>query len=286
MKSQSSYTPIILIGAARSGTKMLRDVIGSHQDIAKIPFDINFVWKYNNEKISHDVLNPKQLSQSTNNFIHKYFDKFAADKPFLIEKTVSNSLRIDFVRSVFPNAKFIYLLRDGRDVVESVVRQWGQSPPNSYLFEKLKSFPVLRTLSYGFSYGMDLLKIKILGKPSSSYVWGVKYPGYEKDLSEDKIFKFCAIQWKACIESSEKQIKNIDADKLFKVKYEDFVKNPKESLKSISSFIGVSPNFDADKISKISAKNIGKSFKNLTSQQQKEVVDIINPVLEEHGYVQ
>lgn len=284
MNHQTSYTPIILIGAARSGTKLLRDVIGSHEAIAKIPFDINFVWKFDNEKISHDFLLPKNLTLAANKFINKYFEKFAGDKSFLIEKTVSNTLRIDFVKEVFPNAKFIYLTRDGRDVVESVARQWGTAPNNSYLLQKVKTFPLLKSLSYGIGYGMDLIKIKVLGQPSKSYVWGVKYPGYEKDLEEDSILEFCAKQWKACVENSEDRIKTIDSKNLLHIKYEDFVKNPIEQLTQIESFLGLKSPIDRSITKTINSSNIGKGFKKLSAEDQEKVLKIISPTLTQLKY--
>ena len=36
---------VIVLGAARSGTKMLRDAIAANNGGFKVPYDINYVWR-------------------------------------------------------------------------------------------------------------------------------------------------------------------------------------------------------------------------------------------------
>lgn len=42
----------------------------------------------------------------------------------LVEKTPANSLRIPFLASLFPDAKFIFLMRRGEDVISSLMEGW------------------------------------------------------------------------------------------------------------------------------------------------------------------
>ena len=60
--TSTPYRPIILLGAARSGTKLLRDVIATHPNIGKVPYDINYIWRLGNEFIPHDELEPEQAT--------------------------------------------------------------------------------------------------------------------------------------------------------------------------------------------------------------------------------
>ena len=54
----------------------------------------------------------------------KYFNKAAKDKEFMFEKTPANCLRIDFMKSIFPDAKFIFIERNKVDVIKSMVNKW------------------------------------------------------------------------------------------------------------------------------------------------------------------
>jgi len=275
---------ILLIGAARSGTKMLRDIISNHSSINKVPFDINYVWKYGNEHITHDALDASHTNNKSTSFIRSYLSKRKKDNSFLVEKTVSNTLRVDFVYKIFPKAKFIHLTRDGRDVVESVSRQWGISPSNKYLLEKLKTFPASKVLSYGANYARDLIKINVLGKPSNKYVWGVKYPNYEEDLITKNTLQFCAIQWLNCIAIAEKQFQNIPSENVLDIRYEKFVTDPRACLAHIQEFIGVQSQLDNSQLASITPSNIGKGFQKLNLNQQGDILKIIEPTLEKLKY--
>jgi hypothetical protein len=49
----------------------------------------------------------------------------ATGRPFLVEKTPSHLHRIDLIRELVPDARFIVPVRDGRDVVASIARRSG-----------------------------------------------------------------------------------------------------------------------------------------------------------------
>src|SRR2546430_7511188 len=57
-----SFQPVIVIGAARSGTKLLRDCLGTADEFAVVPYDINYLWRLGNEQFPNDELTPEQLT--------------------------------------------------------------------------------------------------------------------------------------------------------------------------------------------------------------------------------
>ena len=116
--------PIVIIGAARSGTNMLRDVLTNIHGIGTWPCDeINYVWRDGNARYPTDELLPRHATARVKHFIRKKFKQMAQglNCRILIEKTCANSLRVPFVNEIFPHARFIFLIRDGRDVVASEV---------------------------------------------------------------------------------------------------------------------------------------------------------------------
>ncbi len=144
MDTQQIQDPIIILGAARSGTKILRDTIAAHPSISSIPYDINFVWKYGLYHIRHDELTPNDLTERGKKFIHSFFSRFDSKNldTRIIEKTVSNTVRVEFVQKIFPNCQFIHLIRDGRDVAVSSMIQW-QAPLNRRLSKNAVFWPIL-----------------------------------------------------------------------------------------------------------------------------------------------
>lgn len=276
-----SYQPIILIGAGRSGTKIIRDVLGSHPDIDIVPYDVNYIWRIGTDQAENDALDT-QIDPINRKRIIQQFNKFSSGSAFLLEKTVSNSLRIPYVLNVFPNAKFIHLIRDGRDVTESVLRQWGEVREASYIFRKLKTFPIRYAFSYLLDYGMNWLKFGLLKTGKAHYIWGVRYPGYKEDLESLSTLEVCAKQWKICVETSDRQLKSLSQDNVLNVRYEEIVSEPDRILTRISRFIGTkSDHFDSQKLN---PKNINKYKSVFNEKQLEQVINIIGPTLIQHSY--
>ena len=56
-------------------------------------------------------------------YIRKRFDSLANRQKldFVVEKTCANSLRVDFIEQVVPEAQFLFIYRNGLDVVASAL---------------------------------------------------------------------------------------------------------------------------------------------------------------------
>lgn len=117
---------------------------------------------------------------------HKY--KFKPNAQIIGDKTTFNTLRLDWIHKVYPNAKFINLIRDGRDVLSSYLRsglennvqlitwKWNQSliraqsfkkknkNKNTYLeikYEDLVSFPQHTCDNISDFLGINSINIKL-----------------------------------------------------------------------------------------------------------------------------
>ena len=281
---QSKSTKIFLIGAARSGTKLVRDTISLHPRVAKIPYDINYIWKMGNENIPHDELLRNDLDKKSTNRIVNYINKQDNGNPYLIEKTVSNCLRVPFINEVFPDSKYIHLVRDGVDVVESSFRQWNSGPNFSYILNKAFSFPVALAPNYAISYFFSILS-SIFDVSKKSKVWGPKYKGIEEDLQTYDLIEVCAIQWAKCVESSIQGLKSIKPRKVLQVKYEDFVEHPQKYINIIFDFVNIHHfRLSDDEKLNISRRNIGKGYRNLKSEQINKIKPLINELMLELNY--
>ena len=59
----SERSPVFIIGAARSGTKFLRDVLAASPEVACVPYDVNYIWRYKNENYPHDALAVESITK-------------------------------------------------------------------------------------------------------------------------------------------------------------------------------------------------------------------------------
>ncbi|MFO7608153.1 MAG: sulfotransferase, partial [Candidatus Krumholzibacteriia bacterium] len=122
--SSGAAGPVVIIGAARSGTKILRSMLAAHPSLSAVPFDINYVWMARHQGRRDDELVAADATPAACRFIREYLGNFAAPGTRVVEKTVGNTLRVPFVDRVFPDAVYIHLVRDGRDVAASARVQW------------------------------------------------------------------------------------------------------------------------------------------------------------------
>ncbi len=287
MVDQFPFRPIILIGAARSGTKMLRDTIALHPQIDKIPYDINYIWRLGNENLPHDELTPDMATQEVIHRIRKQFLHYhSPGSPFLIEKTVGNTLRPLFVNKVLPEAVFIHLIRDGRDVVESVYRQWLAPPDWPYIAKKAMSFPITQAFGYAWSYAKTTLIKAMFPKKHQAGTWGPRYKGIDDDVASKDLLTVCAIQWRRSVEKALDQLAQIDNDRIFTIRYESFVSEPRAHLLELAAFIGMDDGFYSEvNLEHVSNRNIGKGMQNLAPDQIDTVMNIIAPTLQRLGYI-
>ena len=98
---------VIVIGAARSGTKFLRDILAAGKGVAAVPYDVNYVWRFGAESVPDDCLDPAQVTDKQRRFIRRTLPALAHMKQgeVLVEKTVSNALRVAYVEAVLPQAR-------------------------------------------------------------------------------------------------------------------------------------------------------------------------------------
>lgn len=281
------FQSIFLIGPARSGTKILRDVIAAHPAIDRVPFDVNYIWRLGNENLPHDELTPDLLTLPIAQRIARRLAAYHQGAPCLIEKTVSNCLRIPFLDALYPEARYIFLIRDGRDVVESVYRQWLVPADWKYLLEKARTYPLLDAPGYALSYALNFLRKRVFrSTASSATTWGPRYEGIDRDVAARDLTEICAIQWVRCIEKAQESLRRVDPERQITIRYEEFVASPKQHFEKIAQFLNIdhTPYHSTDLLASISAKNIGKGWLRLTETQRSLIRPIIQSTLTSFGY--
>jgi len=281
--------PVFIIGAARSGTKMLRAAIASSQEFVFFPYDINYIWKYGNYHINHDELTPSNLNQDIIDYIHKQFSKLAKNQKNkkILEKTVSNSLRIDFIKAVFPSCKLIHIIRDGRDVAESARRCWMSPPDIKYIIKKAIKFPIKDSALYAYQYVKNYLNL-FLSSEKKTVSWGPRFKGIDELLQKYSLIEICGMQWLRCVKSALESLEKLGSEEYIQVKYEDLVSNPQHELIKIINFLKIKNHelVEDFAIRNITSKNVGKWKTNLSREDKELLIRHIEPMLIKLGYVE
>ena len=89
-------------------------------------------WRTRRHRGLPSVFTWEQFDEQMRGFVDAAYTAVLAGKPgarIVLDKNPSNSLHVETIRRLVPRAKFIHLLRDGRDVAASLVRagrsEWG-----------------------------------------------------------------------------------------------------------------------------------------------------------------
>lgn len=275
---------VILIGAARSGTKLLRDSLGAQAGICVVPYDVNFIWRLGHEGRTSDELGAGDASDRITSSVRRHLDRWW-NGPVLVEKTVSNTLRVPFVDAIYPDAKFVHLLRDGFDVVESAYRQWLSPPDWRYLVHKLRRFPPTIAPRYVLRAGVDSVARQLSQKDKRTVpVWGPAYAGIEADLQADGVLTTCARQWRVCVETALRDLAALPEHRHLEVRYESFVDAPQRHLAEIAAFAGAPAEDITLEGLNIRATEKGKGLRKLSEAQAAAVEAEIGPLQRALGY--
>jgi hypothetical protein len=232
--------PIIIVAAGRSGTKLVRRLIGAHPSVCCFPREINYIWRHGNAGHPTDELQPEMATDRVAQYIRRRFRRFAASqgRDWLVEKTCANSLRVGFVRAVFPAARILHLIRDGRAVTESAMRCWQGRHSLGYLLEKARWVPWSDVPYYAMRYlGFQLGRIKSRERAQSS--WGPRFSGMDEIVGKRPLLDVCAMQWLACVRAAREWFAAAPREDAITVRYEDIVADPVGAADKIYSWAGL-----------------------------------------------
>jgi hypothetical protein len=137
MTNLEAQTGLIFIGGSpRSGTTMVQNILDSHTDILGLPefkhlrdiiFLKNQLDSSVDKKLIHDFCKPEQIDQQFKELIQRLLIDVKQDKSVnkkgastLSEKTPANVLVFQDLEKLYPSAKFIFVLRDPRGIINSL----------------------------------------------------------------------------------------------------------------------------------------------------------------------
>lgn len=277
--------PVIIIGAARSGTKFLRDLLAAPAGVKAVPYDVNYVWRYGVVNCPDDRLDHHNISNRQASFIRKTIRKLAKAKPddILIEKTVSNTLRVPYIDKVFPQARYVHLIRDGRDVTESAMRLWQAPPDWKALRTKLRSMP-LSNIGYIFWFAKNFFAGLGSGRKGGK-IWGPRFPGVDAIAEKHSLAEICALQWKHSVETATEDLRSIPDERVFNIRYEDLITD----AAALSNLIGQLGLPGEEKIIAAWAEKLRPSapalWEKLCQKDQDDMLNVLATTLAEKEYL-
>jgi hypothetical protein len=185
----------------------------------------------------------------------------------LLEKTPENCLRLPFLEALFPDGKVIYLVRDGRPNVSSLMEGWR----HPHLFP-------------GYAVPQQ---VAIPGVGRDRWAFAL-IPGW-RELVESPLEEVCARQWVRCNQAVLDHQAHGSLPYLT-IRYEDLIAAPGPELARIADFTGV--DYDRElarfagrlpQINVVTAPGTEK-WRRQNGEAIDRIAPLIQPLMQELGY--
>ena len=219
--------PIIVLSAPRAGSTLLFETLAqaagvytiggeSHQLIESIAALRPGRGVVSSNRLTRKDATTAIVAELRKRFAGRLLDRDGQPPPSgasvrLLEKTPKNALRVPFLLEVFPDAQFIFLHREPRANLSSMMQAW-----------RGKGWITYRQL------------------PGWPGPWSLLLPpGYER-LRDRPLEEVVAFQWQAANETILNDLADVPRERWTTVRYEDLVRDPRAELEKLLQFAGLS----------------------------------------------
>lgn len=285
VKKPFPLQPLIIIGAARSGTNMLRDLLTQLPGVVTWPCDeINYIWRYGQATYPTDELTPDLVTPRSRDYIRTKFASLARQTgaTWVVEKTCANSLRVDYVRTIVPEAKFVFLVRNGLDVAASANQRWQAPLDWGYLWKKARYVPLRDLPYYAFRYFGHRLQ-RLANRQKRLPTWGPRFAGLDEVANSHSSLETCVRQWKASVTAAHRALVRLPAEQVCCLRYEQFVGQPALGLFSACEHLGIPcSHAEAEALAgQVRTGSVGKGRTAVSAAEQNELQKLVQVTLDE-----
>ena len=209
--------PVFIVSPPRSGSTVLFETLAKAPDLYTIGGESHAIFEgmsalniaahgYDSNRLDAAAASPEIVSELRVRFSRRLVDRDGKAPPAppvrLLEKTPKNSLRVPFLMQAFPQARFVYLHRDARETLASMIEAW-----NSRTFVTYPELP-------GWS-----------GPPWSLLL----VPGW-RELAGKPVHEIVAAQWRATTEQLLDDLAALPPDRVIVARYDALLCDPKAEI--------------------------------------------------------
>lgn len=231
--------PIILFGNTRSGTTLVQNLLGVHPEVVEW-YEPRTLWLYADPGRRHDEFDESDASDKVRRYIRARFLKYQQQHGncIVMEKTPANILKIPYVRAIFPEATYLFIVRNPFSYISSVEMKWQRTLSMQGVRRRLQSTPPTQLHYYLGRLLWSHFSKKVLRRKYQS-VWGPRYQGMDQDLKTQDLLTVIARQWAICSRKAETALAQFEPGRVLRLKYEDFVVDPVTDLARICAHAGL-----------------------------------------------
>ncbi len=147
----------------------------------------------------------------------------------IIDKTPPNCFRVEYLAKLYPDAKFIYITRDGLDNTSSLMNAWRSKQKFQFRYRK---------------YLEEYLNIE----GYQSDVWKFAMPPGWEAYRDKPLVEVCAFQWLKTHEYALNSLSKLPPERVIRFQFEDLMAEPHHSIEKLCSFLDIEFTWNMQKI--------------------------------------
>jgi hypothetical protein len=273
-----SDDPIFVIGCSRAGTTVTYETIAASTQLRscghEIPEFWNGLWGPANNDWESEAAGADQARPEHRAVAERYFFQ-RLGRGRVIDKTCINVMRVPYLHRLFPKAQFVYIHRDGRDNVSSMIDGWLHDG-HFALAKFLGPFPC--------EVDIDSGRFK---------EWSFFLPPGWRDYNRARLEVVCAYQWVTANRMALDAAKAIPAAQWIQLRYEDIFDRPVDMFRGVFERLGLEfseaaksrcATLDARPTSIVSGAPKKHKWKDQHPEEIARILPMITPLLLELGY--
>jgi LPS sulfotransferase NodH len=218
--------PVFIVAAPRSGSTLLFETLAVAQDLFTLGGEAHALVEgipqlrpgasnveSNRLAAEHaaDEFADQIVSEILRGLRNSRGEPAAAAGPVrFLEKTPKNVLRIPFFDRIFPDACYIFLWRDPRDNISSIIEAWRSGQWKTYN-----------------------------GLPGFDGPWSLLLPPGWRGLNGRPLQEIAAFQWESANRIALDDLAGLPRERWLPVRYEDLCADPTATIRRICEFAGI-----------------------------------------------
>lgn len=219
--------PVFVVGCSRSGTTVTYETLAATGQFLTFGYEIPQFWDglygpsnngWDSEAAGAEHAGPAHRAAAFRYFFQRL------GRGWVLDKTCINTLRLPYLYALFPQARFVFIHRDGRDNISSMIDGWrlGRTDGGFGLEPFFGPFPEPVAINNG-----------------EFREWHFFLPPGWRAYNQASLEEVCAFQWLSANRLALDAKRRIPADQWIQVRYEDLFERPVDLFRDTCGRLGI-----------------------------------------------
>lgn len=257
--------PIFIVSSPRSGSTLLFDTLAQAPGLSSVGGESHGLIEgvrglsvpgkgWTSNRLTAQDAYPEAIEQLARGFYDSLRDRDGQRPTGLVrmlEKTPKNSLRVPFFDAIWPDSEFVFLYRDPRQTLSSMLEAWVSGG--------FRTYPILP--------GWEGLPWSMLLVPGWEQLVGLSLP------------EIVANQWAITLEILVSDLRRLPPERVHGIDYDDFLDAPQEMIERLAASLDLDWDRELGPELPVSMMTVSRPSRDKW-KQIRDVIESVLPIVE------